>query len=243
MAKRYGLLKVNPSAGFGAFMEDALGLLPSVGVGIGGAVAIGMGGGWAKKKAVEWADKQDDPDKARDSFLVKYSAPLTTGSLSAAVYAAMRMSKKTAPFSGFVLASGWTLTALQILSLIMIDEKDASGAKTGEQVSLGSKMGLPLGGYVAIGGQPDPNLMVDGTDIRLNGAHYEMGGYVADPGIGEYVAMGDAGVFDNSSLGAAQMGYGREGQRGRGNEPTAAEILEEGDAEGGVLSGSVFDAY
>jgi len=241
MARQYGLLKVNPKSGFTAFLKDAASLLPAVGVGIGGAVAIGMGGGWAKKKAQEWAKQQDDPAKAAESAMVKYAAPLATGTLSAVAYAALRMGKKTSKFSGFVLASGWTLTALQILSLIMVKEKDEAGVETGNEVSLGSKMGLPIGGYVAIGA-PNPNLLVDGTDIRLNGAHYDdVGAYVADPGIGEYVSMGGAGVFDGSSLGAAQMGYGREGQRARGDEPTAAEILEEGDAEGGVLSGSVFD--
>lgn len=246
MAKKYGLMRVNPRDGFTKFLKDSVALIPAVGIGVGGAVVIGMGGGYVDKMAKEWAAKQPDPVKSANSFPVKYAAPLATGSLTALTYALMRMGKKTSQWSGFVLASGWTLTALQILSRWMVKEKDEAGVESGE-VSLGSKLGLPIGEYVAIGAysQPDPNLMVDGADVRLNGnGHYSMGDYVADPSIGEYVAIGAAGnTFDGSSLGAAQMGYGREGQRGTANIPTAAEILEEGDAEGGVLSGSIFDSW
>lgn len=159
----------------------------------------------------------------------KWGLPAATASATALGYWAVRMNKATSKFAMPVLLGGMIASLWQLLNRV-----DMGGA------SVASKMGLPgLGEYVAMGSAPHPYLMADGADIRLNG----MGEYVADPGVGEYVAMGAAGegVFSGSSIGSFdQMGYGREGHRGYSSIPTAEEILS-GDAEGGVLSGSIFD--
>jgi hypothetical protein len=218
-ARQHGLLKVNPNLSFKAAFQDAVGVLPSVGVGLGAAAAVGWAGGWVDSKV----QTSGMPD-----FVKKWAKPGSTALLAMVAYMGARMNKTLSKHSVPILVGGMTVAFLQVLRKIMVGE-----------VSVADKLGL--GEYVAIGAagdhgifrgssigaaRPHPELLVDGAELRLNG----MGDYVAEPGVGEYVAIGDF----------SQMGYGREGKRGYASIPTAEEIL---DAEGGVLSGSIFDDH
>ena len=219
--RRHGLNRVNPS--LKAAFQDFIGLIPEMGVGVlatAGAAWAGQKAG-AKLAAMSWMPAAAKP----------FAVPVATSGVTIAAYMASKMSAKTQRFSLPILVGGMAAVAVHTLAAV----------KTKEGKSLGQKLGLPIGSYVAIGEYIPQSL----------GAHYgeHLGDYTA---IGAPVLDVDGaevrlnGMFSESSLGTempatfSQMGYGREPARALNSpgDPTVEEVLGE---ESGVLSGSIFD--
>ena len=229
MLRRHGLMRVNPS--LKGITQDFIGLLPKAGVTVLATAGIAWGGQKLgdSLKSMKWMPEAVKP----------FAIPVATGGVTVGAFYAASMIRPLAKFRDAIMFGG--LAAVAVHTLAAVKAKGAAG----EPVSLGQKLGLPiglgefvaigdyipqslgrhygehLGDFVAIDGfgeAPSPYLDVDGTEIRLNG------------------------MFDESTLGEApQMGYGREPARAL-NSPgdmTVEDVLAEADS--GVLAGSVFD--
>jgi hypothetical protein len=220
--------------------KDMMAIAPSVAAQLGAMAAVG----YASSMATEQIRKRAKPDGA----VSKYAGVISSGAITIAAFAAMKMvkSEKVRQFTLPVLFGGMAATAVQALAAIKV-KKDA-----GEQ-SLGQKLGLPIGDYMALSGFIDVHgrpLAVDGMgdyvpqalgEISLHPSRFHEGTVVS---IGDYVpqALG-ALTIDRTIEGAVlgeigQMSEGRQGARAL-NSPGDPRV--EDFMHGGSLSGSVFD--
>lgn len=233
--RAHGLTRVNPS--LGGMGKDLMVMLPQAGVFLGSMAGVS----WVGTKlsdmlmGVKYV-QQDAPQMVRD-VLPSLSKLLVAG----AAYSAARMWPQTSKWAGPIFFGGLAATAVQALFDWRVGEK---------ALPLGSQFGLPLGEYVGVSG--DVNVMgrqiaVDGF-VEAGGANIAVDGlgeYVGVSGLGEYVgpdqySIQGAGIFEGSTLGeASQLNEGRQPYRAWNEAPSVLD--EVGDAEGGSLSGSIFD--
>jgi len=229
LLRRHGLMRVNPS--LKGITQDFIGLLPKAGVTVLATAGIAWGGQKLgdSLKSMKWMPEAVKP----------FAIPVATGGVTVGAFYAASMVRPLAKFRDAIMFGG--LAAVAVHTLAAVKAKGAAG----EPVSLGQKLGLPigLGEFVAIGDYIPQSL----------GRHYgeHLGDFVAIDGVGEapspYLDVDGTeirlnGMFDESTLGEApQMGYGREPARAL-NSPgdmTVEDVLAEADS--GVLAGSVFD--
>lgn len=245
-ARAMGMLKSarrNPGGILG-FMKaeaaDMMAMAPSIAIQLGAMAAVGF----AASKASEQIRKRAKSGGAVD----KYAGAISSGAITIAAFAAMKMMKndKIRKFSMPVLMGGMAATMVQILAAVKV-KKDAA------EISLGQKLGLPIGEYMALNGFLD----VHGRQIAIDG----FGEYVDQPlgaidisrdrfGEGSVVSMGEyvdqpLGAFpirqtiEGSALGEiGQMSEQRQGSRALGAE---GDMTIESFVDKGSLSGSVFD--
>ena len=220
--------------------KDMMDMAPSIAVQLGAMAAIGF----ASSKASEQIRKRVAPGGAVD----KFAGVISSGAIAVAAFAAMKMvkSEKVKQFALPVLMGGMAATAVQALAAIKV-KKDAA------DVSLGQRLGLPIGDFTSISGYLD----VHGREVAIDG----MGDYVDQPlgaldihrsrfDEGAVVSMGDYvdqplgaisidRTIEGSVLGEiGQMSEGRQGARAL-NSPGDPRI--ESFINRGSLSGSVFD--
>jgi hypothetical protein len=247
-AKAMGMMKAsrkNPGGVLDflkAEAKDMMAIAPSVAVQLGAMAAIG----YASSMATAHIRKRAKPDGA----VSKYAGVISSGAVTIAAFAAMKMikSEKVRQFTLPVLFGGMAATAVQALAAIKV-KKDA-----GEQ-SLGQKLGLPIGDYMALSGFIDVHgrpLAVDGMGdyvpqalgaIELSRGRFDEGTVVS---VGDYVpqALGEItlhqGRFHEGTVigEIGQMSEGRQGARALGAE---GDLEIESFVDSGSLSGSVFD--
>lgn len=229
MLRRHGLMRVNPS--LKGITQDFIGLLPKAGVTVLATAGIAWGGQKVgdRLKAMSWMPEAVKP----------FAVPVATGGVTVGAFYAASMIKPLAKFRDAIMFGGLAAVAVHTLAAVKMK-------KDGAAVSLGQKLGLPIGDFVAIDGFGDyiPQSL---------GRHYgeQLGDFVAIDGFGEApspyldvdgTAIRLNGMFDESSLGEApQMGYGREPARALDSpgDMTVEDVLAEADS--GILAGSVFD--
>ena len=242
-ARSHGLTRVNPSVT--GVAKDLMALLPEIGAGVGSLVGLAF-------VAQMVGTKMPESIKAKiPASVVPWVPTITTGGVAAVAYGALRMSKnaKLSKLSVPVLIGGAAATALH--ALVAIQVKGPNGP-----ISLGKKLGLPIGEFVGVSGYVDVNgqmVAVNGLGdfVGVSGMMMDASGQnIAVNGMGEYLAeevgLGAAGqgIFTRSSLGmlpdgsaAQEAGMGREWSHGLSEEVGAESILD----DGGSLSGSIFD--
>jgi len=220
--------------------KDMMAIAPSVAVQLGAMAAVG----YASSMATAQIRKRAKPDGA----VSKYAGVISSGAITIAAFAAMKMvkSEKVRQFTLPVLFGGMAATAVQALAAIKV-KKDA-----GEQ-SLGQKLGLPIGDYMALSGFIDVHgrpLAVDGMgdyvaqqlgSLSLHPSRFHEGTVIS---MGDYVpqALGELSLhstIEGETLGEiGQMSEGRQGARALNSpgDPRVEEFMH-----GGSLSGSVFD--
>jgi hypothetical protein len=245
-AKALGMMKASRKNPGGildflkAEAKDMMAIAPSVAVQLGAMAAVG----YASSMASAQIRKSAKPDGA----VAKYAGVISSGAVTVVAFAAMKMIKsdKVRQFALPVLFGGMAATAVQALAAIKV-KKDAA------DISLGQKLGLPIGDYMALSGFIDVHgrpLAVDGMgdyvpqalgEISLHPSRFHEGTVVS---IGDYVpqALG-ALTIDRTIEGAVlgeigQMSEGRQGARAL-NSPGDPRV--EDFMHGGSLSGSVFD--
>lgn len=242
-ARTHGLTRVNPSVT--GVAKDLMALLPEIGAGVGSLVGLAF-------VAQMVGTKMPESIKAKiPTSVVPWVPTITTGVVAAVAYGALRMSKnaKLSKLSVPVLIGGAAATALH--ALVAIQVKGPNGP-----ISLGKKLGLPIGEFVGVSGYVDVNgqmVAVNGLGdfVGVSGMMMDASGQnIAVNGMGEYLAeevgLGAAGqgIFTRSSLGmlpdgsaSQEAGMGREWSHGLSEEVGAESILD----DGGSLSGSIFD--
>lgn len=261
-AKAMGMIKgarKNPGGILGFMKQevsDFMTLAPSIAVQLGTMAAVGF----ASSKASEQIRKRATAGGAMD----KYAGAISSGAVTLVAFAAMKMMKSKVDNKGSeiglkrftlpVLFGGMAATLVQVLAAVKV--KPAKGAAIQADISLGQRLGLPIGEYTAISGYLD----VHGRQIAING----MGEYVDQPlgsldihpdrykegtviSMGEYVdqPLGELTLHqgryqEGTVLGGvhSQMGDGRQGARALG---ARGDDRVEDFIDSGSLSGSVFD--
>jgi hypothetical protein len=220
--------------------RDMMAIAPSVAVQLGAMAAIGF----ASSKATEQIRKRAKPDGA----VSKFAGVISSGAITLAAFAAMKMSKseKVKQFTLPVLFGGMAATLVQTLAAVKV-KKDSA------EISLGQRLGLPIGEYMALSGFVDVHghaIAVDGMGdyvpqalgaISLHPSRFHEGTVVS---MGDYVpqALGEI-TIDRTIEGAVlgeigQMSEGRQGARALDSQgdPTFESFVDRGS-----LSGSVFD--
>jgi len=277
-AKALGLTKrvrKNPGSILGFMKQEAadfMTLAPSIAVQLGTMAAVGFASSKMSEqikkmiRGVEADGKTAKPEPKEPSFTYKYAGALSSGVITLAAFAAMKMmkSEKSKEFTLPVLFGGMASTLVQVLAAVKVKPAKVEGVDpaTQAEISLGQHLGLPIGEFVAmgefvaVGGYLD----VHGRQIAING----MGDYVDQP-LGELdihqgryqegtvVSMGDyvdqplgeltlhQGRYQEGTvLGGvhSQMSEGRQGARALG---ARGDDRVESFINSGSLSGSVFD--
>ena len=238
-------------------VSDFMSLAPSIAVQLGTMAAIGF----ASSKASEQIRKRATAGGAMD----KYAGAISSGAITIAAFAAMKMMKneKSKAFTLPVLFGGMAATLVQVLAAVKV--KPAKSAAIQADISLGQRLGLPIGEYTAVSGYLD----VHGRRIAINGmgeyvdqplgaldihqGRYKegtvvsMGDYVDQP-LGEYVdqPLGELTLHqgryqEGTVLGGvhSQMSEGRQGARALGAR--GDDRVEDFIIDSGSLAGSVFD--
>jgi hypothetical protein len=222
--------------------QDMMAIAPSVAAQLGSMAAIGF----ASSKASEQIRKR----VAAEGAMHKDAGAISSGAITIAAFAAMKMVKsdKVKQFTLPVLFGGMAATLVQVLAAVKV-KKDA-----GEQ-SLGQKLGLPIGDYMALSGFVDVHgkpVAVDGFGdyvpqalgrIELSKGPYSEGTVVS---MGDYVpqALGELSLHEGrfhegTVIGEiGQMSEGRQGARALNSpgDPTFESFVDSGS-----LSGSVFE--
>lgn len=220
--KASGLMKVNPS--FGGIIKDLGVLLPQAGATVAGLAGAAI----LSSKATKFLREKMPGNTMLQSVHVPAVLSVLMGVLG---YVGARMlGSKPGPVATFVnklapslFIGGVGAAAVHTLSAV----KGADG------ISMGAKLGLPIGDYVVgdyvVGGNV---IDVDGTMVHVDG----MGSVFRNRTLGDYVP------YEVSADGP------REGGRGRRLETSAASIVrDELDAYDGKLpvdgnlSGSIFE--
>ena len=231
--KASGLMKVNPSI-MGVIMDMGV-LLPQVGATIGAIAGVSMLSqlilGQVRKSAptATWAANKHTP--AAISVLLSVAAYGIARMVGSQPGAASTFVNKLAPS---LLIGGMAAAAVQTMGAVRVAPGAGQTAGTDGKISLGNKLGLPIGEYVlgeyVLGGGPS-FIDIDGTSVGI-----DVGSVFRDRTLGQYVP------YEVRADGA------REGGRGRHLETSAASIVrEELDAYDGKLpvegnlSGSIFD--
>jgi hypothetical protein len=199
-----------PNPGMGGIVKDIGALLPQMGVSAVSLAIAAVAGQMVASKLVP-ADKQD-------SMLGKAAPSVISLGVGLAGYMALRKSKSMGKFAPWVLAGGVAAAAVHAIARITV--KDAAGAP----VTLGKRLGLPIGEYAAMAGY---------------------GEYAAMAGMGEYAAMaggtayaGERGIFagldDNDPV--------LSGTDDEDEVDMVETLADEGvNADEGSLNGSIFD--
>jgi hypothetical protein len=231
--------------------KDMMAIAPSVAAQLGSMAAIGF----ASSKASEQIRKR----AAVDGAMHKYAGAISSGAITLAAFAAMKMVKsdKVKQFTLPVLFGGMAATLVQVLAAVKVKPAKAEGVdpSTQQPISLGQKLGLPIGDYMALSGFVD----VHGRPVAVNG----MGDYVPQAlgrielsmgpysegtvvSMGDYVpqALGELSLHEGrfhegTVIGEiGQMSEGRQGARALNSpgDPTFESFVDSGS-----LSGSVFD--
>ncbi len=234
--KAHGLVKVNPS--IMSIVKDMGVLLPVAGVAVAGLALAAIVGG----KAVS-AARAKMPNQ---TILANPHAPAVASALVGVVgYIAARMigsrpgkaAEMVNKMAPALFVGGVAAAAVHTMSAVRVAAPAGAAAASpvaDGKISLGARLGLPIGEYVVgeyVVGAWQNAIDVDGTRVALNGA-----GVFGGRTLGDYVP------YDVSEDGP------REGARGRRLEARAADIVDDIDAHGGKLpvdgslSGSVFDS-
>ena len=236
--------------------SDLMALVPDMAVQFGSMAAIGYVGSMATdqiKKMVRGVEADGKTPKAepKDSFVYNYAGVISTSVLTLAAFTGAKMmkSEKVQAYSLPILFGGMAATIVQLLAAVKVkkDEKDST------EISLGQKLGLPIGDYMSLNGFIDVHgarVAVDGFgdyipqalgDISLSPGPFSEGTVVS---MGDYVpqALGSYDLhrtIEGTVLGEiGQMSEGRQGARALG---APGDQTVESFIDGGVLSGSVFD--
>lgn len=207
LVRAMGLAGV-PNAG--GMMADLKALLPQMGVSAVALAVAAVAGQMVASKVIP-ADKQD-------SMLGKAAPSVISLGVGLAGYMALRKSAKLGKFAPWVLAGGVAAAAVHAIARITV--KDASGAP----VTLGKRLGLPIGEYAAMAGY---------------------GEYAAMAGMGEYAAMaggtaysGERGIFS----GLDDTDPVLSGTDDEDEVDMVETLADEGvNADEGSLNGSIFD--
>ena len=203
LMKSHGLtVKKNPSiAELGQSLQT---LAPSMAV---GAVSL-VGGFYAGKQVSDLAAKGLAAVKVSvPDSISPYMPAISSAAIGVVGYALARMTPAVSKFSMPILMGGLGASAVNLLAAIRVDDP----AVPGQKVSLGARLGLPIGDYVGVGE------------------------YAAISGMGEYAAIsGDAAM---AQLDEARQGS--RGTQGEPTVDEFQREADEEDA--GVLSGGIFD--
>ena len=246
--------------------SDFMAMAPSIAVQLGTMAAIGFASSKASdqiKKMVRGFETDGTTPKAepKDSFVYNYAGVLSSGAITLAAFAAMKMmkSEKSKAFTLPVLFGGMAATLVQVLAAVKVDPKKIEGqpapATPLPKISLGQRLGLPIGEYTAVSGFLDVHgrrIAIDGfgdyvdqplgaLDIHRGrydeGTVVSMGDYVDQP-LGE-LTLREGRYQEGTVLGEiGQMSEGRQGGRAL-NSPGDDRV--ESYIDSGSLSGSVFD--
>jgi hypothetical protein len=234
--------------------QDMMAIAPSVAVQLGSMAAIG----YASAKASEQIKKR----AAADGAMHKYAGAISSGAITLAAFAAMKMVKsdKVKQFTLPVLFGGMAATLVQVLAAVKVEPKKIAGQAASAtplpKISLGQRLGLPIGDYMALSGFVDVHgrpVAVNGMgdyvpqalgEIELSRSPYGEGTVVTP--MGDYVpqALGELTLHEGrfhegTVLGEiGQMSEGRQGARAL-NSP--GDLTIESFVDSGSLSGSVFD--
>jgi len=265
LLRRHGLMRVNPS--LRGITEDFVGLLPKAGAAVLATAGIAWGGQQIGQRlqAMAWMPEAIKP----------FAVPVATGGVTVGAFYAASMIRPLAKFRDAIMFGGLAAVAVHTLAAVRVKKFSEGEGGVAVEVeggqSLGQKLGLPIGSYVAIGeyipqslggrhygarlgeytaigAVPNPRLNVDGAEIRLNGYGEE-----TFPKFGIFGEMqpiynkkGQIVEHELMPTGTyqdewSQMGYGREPARAL--DSAGDETVEEvlAEADSGVLSGSVFD--
>jgi hypothetical protein len=231
--------------------QDMMAIAPSVAAQLGSMAAIGF----ASSKASEQIRKR----VAAEGAMHKYAGAISSGAITIAAFAAMKMVKsdKVKQFTLPVLFGGMAATLVQVLAAVKVKPAKVEGVdpSTQQPISLGQKLGLPIGDYMALSGFVDVHgrpVAVDGFGdyvpqalgrIELSKGPYSEGTVVS---MGDYVpqALGELSLHEGrfhegTVIGEiGQMSEGRQGARALNSpgDPTFESFVDSGS-----LSGSVFD--
>jgi hypothetical protein len=199
-----------PNPGMGGMFKDIGALLPQMGVSAASLAIAAVAGQMVASKLVP-ADKQD-------SLLGKAAPSVISLGVGLAGYMALRKSKSMGKFAPWVLAGGVAAAAVHAIARIKV--KDAQGA----EVTLGKRLGLPIGEYASMAGY---------------------GEYASMAGFGEYASMaggtayaGERGVF----AGLDDKDVILSGTDDEDEVDMIETDADEGDnTDEGSLNGSIFD--
>ena len=260
-AKAMGMIKAarkNPGGILGFMKQevsDFMTLAPSIAVQLGTMAAVGF----ASSKASEQIRKRATAGGAMD----KYAGAISSGAVTLVAFAAMKMMKSKVDNRGSeiglkrftlpVLFGGMAATLVQVLAAVKV--KPAKSAAIQADISLGQRLGLPIGEYTAVSGFLDVHgrrIAIDGfgdyvdqplgaLDIHRGrydeGTVVSMGDYVDQP-LGE-LSLHEGRFHEGTVLGEiGQMSEGRQGARALG---ARGDDRVESYIDSGSLSGSVFD--
>ncbi len=207
LVRAMGLAGV-PNAG--GMMADLKTLLPQMGASAVSLAVAAVAGQMIASKVIP-ADKQD-------SMLGKAAPSLISLTVGGIGWAVLRRSPKAAKFAPWVLAGG--VAAAVVHAIARITVKDASGAP----VTLGKRLGLPIGEYAAMAGY---------------------GEYAAMAGMGEYAAMAGGTAYSGERGIFAGLDDTDPVLRGTDDEDEVdmvETLADEGvNADEGSLNGSIFD--
>jgi len=260
-ARAMGMMKgarKNP-AGILDFLKgearDMMAIAPSVAVQLGTIAAVGF----AASKASEQIRKRASAGGALD----KYAGVISSGAITLAAFATMKIavkSEKVKQFTLPVLFGGMAATLVQVLAAVKVEPKKIEGqpapATPPQKISLGQRLGLPIGDYMALSGFVD----VHGRPVAVNG----IGDYVPQAlgeielsrgPYGEGTVVTPMGDYVPQALGALTLHEGRfqegtvlgeigqmsEGRQGARALNSPGDLTIESFVDSGSLSGSVFD--
>lgn len=229
-AQAMGLMKKarrNPEGVLGFIKSEAadmMALAPSMAVQLGAMAAIGYAG----SKATEQIRKSAAPTGA----VHKYAGAISSAAITVAAFAGMKMMKQDGirKFALPVLMGGMAATIVNVLAAVKV-KKDAA------EISLGQRLGLPIGEYMALSGYLD----VHGQQLAVDGFGEYVGQSlgaidISSDQYGEGTVLGDYAAESLGEIG--QMSEGRQGARALNS---AGDMRVESFIDSGSLSGSVFD--
>jgi len=209
LVRAMGLAGV-PNPGMGGMFKDISALLPQMGVSAVALAVAAVAGQMVASKVVP-ADKQD-------SMIGKAAPSLISLSVGLAGYMALRKSAKMGKFAPWVLAGGVAAAAVHAIARITV--KDSAGAP----VSLGKRLGLPIGEYASMAGY---------------------GEYASMAGLGEYASMAGGTAYAGSRGVFSGLDDTDPVLNGTDDEDEVDMIethADEGDnTDEGSLNGSIFD--
>ena len=159
-----------PNSSMGGMFKDISALLPQMGVSAISLAVAAVAGQMISAKIVP-ADKQS-------TMLGKVAPSAISLGVGLAGYMALRKSKSMGKFAPWVLAGGVAAAAVHAIARITV--KDSAGAP----VSLGKRLGLPIGEYASMAGYGEYASMA---------GHHGMGEYASMAGGTSYA--GSRGVF------------------------------------------------
>ncbi len=258
--RKYGLTRVNPSPK--GVLKDLWSLAPELGVAILAGLGVAVGG---LKLATEWLPdsvknlwkgKDDAETAARAAYV-----PVVGGILMAvAGYFGLRMYPKVSKYAAPVAFGGVAGVMFHALTAVHVKGKDASGAEV--EMTLGKRLGLPIGEYVSVAGYVDVGggrmmsvngigeyvsvagihrmALPGGTSMRYEGSLNGLSEYVDDP-----VGL-SGGIFPTDSLGElvdhtqSQVPLRRDPMWGLRGDPEGNVNIQK-LLGGGSVSGGIFD--